>query len=175
MDLNTIDSLNESLCNKNERETHFSPLEIQNKSLTKKKKHDKNLRKFSINKKHTNKIHRSETFNKNLNVDKYNKNQHLKMEKNNHINKVSKNTIKDDKSQSRGNQSFHKRAKPKKTSNKNLKYDDGEKDKIDKFHQHPSLLEKLTLSDVKMYYKFGGFPYIMVIHIMIVIFTTYSV
>jgi len=39
----------------------------------------------------------------------------------------------------------------------------------------PNLKEKLTMSDLDMYYKFGYFPYILLIHILIIIFTTYIV
>jgi len=39
----------------------------------------------------------------------------------------------------------------------------------------PSLKEKLTLSDIEMYYKFGIYPYILLIHLLIIVFTTFIV
>ena len=39
----------------------------------------------------------------------------------------------------------------------------------------PTMKQKLTLSDLEMYYKFGIFPYIFFIHLLIIVLTTYIV
>ncbi len=56
---------------------------------------------------------------------------------------------------------------------KNFKSMNGKYDKNKK--NIPTFKDKLTLSDLEMYYKFGFFPYILLVHLFMIMLTTYIV
>lgn len=189
MDYNNLDSLNVSLYDKNnikesENENDVSPNNrINNKLID----IDNDLNPFKINPKEESKSSKFLKVNSRLKGKKNtfeskilsskNLSKHNKYDESNLLKEIeiglfnkhlSKNTDKNQVNISKNHDYLnYQKDKQNKTLNKNT--NEGN------ITEKPTIQEKLTLSDLEMYYKFGIFPYIFFIHLLIIVFTTYIV